>query len=210
MRLFFFNLLKGNRIGFCCILKEFGFFPSLRFTGKLQFRLLFKNPFIDINKKDRPGKNAKLSQKQMAPVVVLYEILLDSGLPKEEVLNFLRVLCNSVAVAFLSFSVPALKKDKYRSRDRDSKLRFLGKIAGRFFNADADTRLNEKDEFFMDVKRCFFARYSMELGYPELGVLFCGADRVYFEEFQGEVEFSRTVTLAEDGVECDFAFTWKE
>lgn len=210
MRLLLFNIFRGNLIGFHVILKQFGFPKTVRIVSKMQYTLLFDNPFKVINKKKKPDRNARLSQKQMAPLIVLHDILLNEGIERDYIVSLLAVLCNEVAVAFLSFNIPVIKKEKYQTWPKQKKMFFLQKIAGRFFNAGAVLEMNNDDAFSMTVTHCYFSEYSESLGKCELGPLFCASDRCYFEKEQPDILFERNNTLAEDKKPCDFSFSWKE
>ena len=88
MRLAYFNLTQGNRLGTDYIIKNLGWQKGISIIGQLKFREVFDNPFKQINKINRPSQNEKLSQQQMAPMVILYGLLLEDGMSKDEALQF--------------------------------------------------------------------------------------------------------------------------
>ena len=75
---------------------------------------------------------------------------------------------------------------------------------------EADTKLEGDDTFIINVQQCHFATYAQMLELPEVGAIFCAADRYFFEQFQKDIKFERTQTLARDGKPCDFKFNWVE
>jgi hypothetical protein len=209
MRLLYFDLTQGNRIGMEVLFEQFKF-KALPLIAKLKYRELFDSPFKNINQHKKPTKNERLSQRQMAPLVILYQLLLKEGYSKNEALEYCHAISKAVAAAFLQFNVPTIKKSEWSGATIDNKKQMLNKIANRFFNIVSINELKPNDEFTITVNSCHFAQYSKALGVPELGPVFCATDRYYFEHFQKEVQFNRSQTLAIDGLPCNFSFTWKE
>ncbi len=209
MRLWFFDLVYGNRIGGQYFIDQLGWKDGLFLIAKLKLRLSLKNPFDEINKRIKPSENQKLSQQQMAPLIVLYELLKEEGYSQEEAIDFLSGLGKEVAVAFLKYNVPIIRKSEWAHKNLADKNAKLKSIVKRFFNVEAEARVEEDDRFIMDVTFCHFASYVRQLNVPELGPIFCASDACFFEEHQPDVEFKRTQTLAIDGKPCDFRFEWK-
>ncbi len=211
MRLLYFDLTRGNRIGAQLILDEFGASKGASIIARLKWRELFDNPFKEINKQKRPSKNEKLSQRQMTPVVILYKILVEEeGLNSEEAVTFLKKLTQKAAIAFLKFNVPLIKKKKWQNKAINIQKRFFKRLKKRFFNATADLEIKEDKKILMTVTNCHFATYAKELNVIELGPLFCAADKLFFDRYQPDVTFHRTQTLMSDNRPCDFSFEWKE
>lgn len=209
MRLLYFDLTQGNRIGAKLILEHFKL-KGIPLIAKLKYRELFQNPFDEMNRNTKRTKNERLSQRQMAPLVILYQVLMEEGYTQKEALDFCLEISKAVAVAFLDFNVPPIKKSEWEGESDAKKRGLLNKIADRFFNMKSNNQLHPNDEFTIEVTGCLFAQYAKDLGVPELGPVFCATDRYYFENFQPDVKFHRTQTLAIDGKPCDFKFTWKE
>jgi len=209
LRLLFFDLTQGNRIGGQFIINELGWLKGTQILFRLKWKQTYDNPFNKINLQSAPTSKQRLSQRQMAPLVILYRLLLEDGFSREEALDICGRLSNKVAVAFLDYSIPQIQKAKYANETEEQKIKMLNKVAGRFFNAESETELRPEDEFVFTVHSCHFASYAVQLGVPELGPLFCAADKYYFDHFQKEVNFGRTQTLAIEGRPCDFRFTWK-
>ena len=210
MRLWFFDLVYGNRIGGRYIIDQMGIKDGLYIIAKSKLRLSYRNPFMFINKQNKPTANQKLSQQQMAPMIVLYDLLKEQGYDQQEAIEFLKGLGIEVATAFLNYNVPLIQKKDWAHKSLTVKNNQLKKIVSRFFNAEANAKVEEGDKFIMDVNFCHFAHYCRQLGYPELGPIFCAADRHFFETVQHDVKFERTQTLVKDGKPCDFRFEWKE
>lgn len=209
MRLLYFDLTQGNRIGIKILFKEFKL-DAISMIAKLKYRELFDNPFDKLNASKKPSKNEKLSQRQMAPLVILYRLLKEEGYSQEDALDYCLKISKEVAVAFLDYNVPPIRKKDWIGQPEEKKKRLLQKIANRFFNMTSINKLHPNDKFTIEVTGCKFAQYAKELGVPELGPVFCATDRYYFENFQPDVKFHRTQTLAIDGKPCDFMFTWKD
>jgi len=61
----------------------------------------------------------------------------------------------------------------------------------------------EKGEFRMDITRCPYHDYTMKLGCPEIGILFCRNDEYALGDLQG-MKFERSETICGNGSRCDF------
>lgn len=210
LRLFYFDTTKGNSAALKILIKELGMSDAMTLSIQLKWRLFYHSPFNNINQLKRPNEQEKLSQRQMAPMIVLYDLLLEKGYTKDRIFALLQTLGNSVAIAFLQYNVPVIKREKYAKQSSAQKMHLLKKITQRFFNANAELSLDEKDNFSFQVNQCHFSSYCHTLGYPELASLFCSADRLFFEQYQNDIVFFRTQTLATDNKPCDFQFSWKE
>lgn len=210
MRLLYFDITQGNWIGARYIFEHFGWQKGGMILAKVKWREAFDNPFSAINDAEPPDRKQKLSQRQMAPLVILYEVLQEFGCTKAESLEHCGSLSKEVAVAFLNYNIPRLRKSAISGKEEREKKRILDRIIDRFFNAETNNSLDAKDNLEVDIHTCHFADYARRLGMPELGPLFCAADGFYFDNYQPEVDFKRTQTLAQDGKPCDFRFRWKE
>jgi len=208
MRLLYFDLTQGNRIGVSILFKHFKL-NAVPMIAKLKYRELFDSPLHSINQQKKPTKNERLSQQQMAPLVILYQLLKEEGYSQEDALKFCHEISQAVAVAFLQFNVPPIKKSEWEGQSTAKKKTMLNTIANRFFNITSKNELKPNDEFTITVNSCSFAQYAKILGVPELGPIFCATDRYYFEHFQKEVQFNRSQTLAIEGLPCNFSFNWK-
>ncbi len=209
MRLLYFDITRGNWIGFQAMRAEFGFLEALSIAVAMQLRLVFRHPFSEYNKTNQVDARGRLSQRQMAPMIALYTVMQEKGYAKERAIEALRRISAAVAVEFLKFNVPIVRKQDWAGRSRDEKMGFLNKITSRFFNAEAESSLSEDDSFQFNVSKCYFAYYAQVLGVKELGPLFCESDRMFFDHYQKDIRFERNQTLAIQGQPCDFQFFWK-
>lgn len=210
LRLAWFDAVHGNRLGLFVLKKELGWAQALRLGVKLQWRLNRQSPFAELNQQRAPTPQERLSQQQMAPVVVLYHLLRESGVSERACQALLQQLINTVAIRFLQFNVPVIRRHEFLRRTREEQERFLVRVTQRFFNAEAVLKTEGDRAFRFDVQRCHFARYCHELDVPQLANLFCQADRQFFDEHQPDVVFFRSQTLAKDQLPCDFRFEWRE
>jgi len=64
---------------------------------------------------------------------------------------------------------------------------------------------NKRNKFNFFVTRCLWVDVCKLYGCPELTVCWCHSDTAGFKGMKN-LEFIRTVTLAEDGVPCDYCF----
>ena len=209
LRLFYFDNTKGNSTALRVLIRELGWGEAFSLAIKLKWRLFHKSPFSELNRENKPSEKAKLSQRQMGPLVVLYELLTESGHSQKFSLELLQKLGDSVATAFLKFNVPIIKREDYGDLPRQEKMNLLTRVTQRFFNADAELSLDDNDNFGFQVNHCHFASYSKALNYPELAPLFCSSDKLFFNTYQDDITFFRSQTLAENNKPCDFNFTWK-
>lgn len=210
LRLYYFDFSQGNKTAVKLLINRFGLKDALALALKLQWTLVTDNPFKTLNRKNKPTEQQKLSQRQMAPVVVLFQLLQEKGLSKQQSLEVLRELIGEVATEFLKFNVPVIQKESYSNKPYAEKLSVLGKVTGRFFNAEAELTLDENDNFKFNVTRCHFANYCRKLNVPELGPLFCSADKRFFDDYQKDIVFFRSKTIAGGDGCCDFTFSWED
>lgn len=63
--------------------------------------------------------------------------------------------------------------------------------------------LTEKHSARMDILKCPYCKYCLELGCPELTPLFCENDDYVYGNVSG-IRFTRTQTLGKGGDRCDF------
>jgi hypothetical protein len=209
LRLTLFDLFYGYPMALKLLIKKFGLIETLVIVSKLRYRLLFANPFKPINKAIRPTAAEKLSQTQMLPAVLLYKILIEQDHEPAQAHEFVAHLINTLAFAFLKFTVPIINRKHVENLPLPSQLKILTSITKRFFNAQGKAEMNSKDRFSFTVSKCSFAQYSIDLGVPELAPIFCASDKAYFDACQPDVTLKRTTTLAENNKPCDFVFTWK-
>lgn len=209
IRLHAFELLHGNRIAVVELSKKHGVKKALYMALRLKLRILFNNPFKQLNQQHKPSAAEKASQHQIAPAFVLYDLLKASGLAEQQAINDLQALIIVVATEFLKFNVPIIEKKDYLSRNDQQRMQYFKKITDRFFNAQGDLTKQGNNEMLFKVNKCLFAQYSKQLGYPQLAKVFCSADKHFFEQHQPNITFARTITLAEQKMPCDFSFTIK-
>lgn len=208
LRLFYFDTTRGTATALKVLVKTLGPKKAITLAAKLQWRLHQRSPFRMINQGKSLSESQKLSQKQMAPMIVLYDMLREDGYSKSETLALLKTLGDHVATEFLKFNVPIIKRNTYGKLSKTQKISALSTITRRFFNADATLTLDDADNFQFTVNHCHFAHYCKALGYPELATLFCSADKLFFDQYQDDIVFFRSQTLAEQQQPCDFQFTW--
>ncbi|MDX1692328.1 MAG: L-2-amino-thiazoline-4-carboxylic acid hydrolase [Ketobacteraceae bacterium] len=209
IRLYYFDVTQGNKTGIKVLANRFGLKKALTLGMKLQWQMLVASPFRSLNAAHKPDRNQKLSQRQMAPVIILYQDFQEMGLSRDESLEVLRELISEVATGFLKFNIPTIKKSEYSAIPQTEKLQLLRRLTGRFFNAEADLTLDKSDNFTFSVHHCHFASYCKTLNLPELAPLFCAADKQFFDDYQDDIVFFRTRTLANGDSHCDFRFTWQ-
>lgn len=207
LRLYLFEFLHGNRIAIGELVNNYGLLSAVRITTKLKFRVWFANPFQEINLEKQPTAEERASQHQMAPAIVLYDLLKEMGLSEEQAIADLQSLIITVATEFLKFNVPIIKQSDYVNTDKNQRMKYFKVITSRFFNAEGELSQTGDSQMNFKVNKCQFARYSRDLGYPQLAKVFCSADKHFFDLYQPNIEFGRTVTLAEHQTPCDFSFT---
>lgn len=150
----------------------------------------------------------RLSRNQAGPAVLLYQSLtVTIGPGRAFDLAGEAILAGSLI--FLKSQVPIISREQLAGLSPLKRERFIADITGRFFNADVDDPQIGEDSFSYRVCRCRFPELLQKIGLPELGELFCRGDRIFFERYQPNVLFDRTVTLARDGKPCDFSFLLK-
>lgn len=209
IRLSVFDAFIGRPAGLKILAEETGWFKALQLGAELEMTLLTDNPFNEINQREKLTPEKESSQQQMVPVVVLYRLLQKKGYSKEKAIQILDKLVTEVAFRFLQYNIPLIQKGTARLPEKD-KISLFKKLSSRFFNAEAKISTSGSDTIHFDVHFCHFAHYCRELNVPELGYLFCKADKIYFEKSQPNIHFSRTQTVMEGSSVCDFKFSLKE
>lgn len=207
LRLYLFEFLHGNRIAVQELIKLFGFRTAFRMVLELKLRLWFFNPFAKLNQDKAPTAEEKASQHQMAPALVLFDLMIENGIDEQDAIDKLQNLIITVATAFLKFNVPVIRLSDYHARSNQQRMDFFKTITSRFFNAEGQLSSNNQGKMYFQVNKCLFAQYSKKLGYQQLAKVFCSADKHFFELHQPNIQFGRTVTLAEHQTPCDFSFT---
>lgn len=204
-----YNTVRGNRNGLAVLSSRLGAPRAANLALRLQWRLLRNPPFKAINLRQKPTTKEWMSQRQMAPVVVLYQLLREDGESESDSLSLLSALIQEVGIGFMRFSLPVMRRHAFLKLSPDDRHVMLSRLTNSFFNAESTLSLDGDQVFRLDIHHCHFAHYSRALGVPELGSLFCQADKPYFERHQPDVVFFRSQTLAENQRPCDFHFQWR-
>lgn len=204
-----YNTVRGNRSGLAVLSAHLGASRAVNLALRLQLRLLRNPPFKAMNSRQKPSLKELMSQRQLAPVVVLYQLLREDGESESDCLTLLLALIQEVGIGFMRFSFPEMSKDQFRKLSLDGKRLMLSRTSELFFNSESTWSLDGDQAFRVDVHHCHFAHYSKALGLPQLGSLFCQVDKPYFERHQPDIVFFRSQTLADDQLPCDFHFQWR-
>ena len=211
IQLFIFNSFIGNPKGFRLIIKRFGWAKGIGIVLKMQLNKLTNNPFHSLNSKREPVTwKEHLSQKQILPAFSLYDALISKGYNIDEAILAVEYVVTGVANDFLKFTVPIIKQKDISKKSLSEREKMFSKIVDRFPNTFGTLKVDDKATYHFTVDSCLFAAYCKQLGYGNLGPIFCKADRMYFDQHQPRVEFARTDTLAVNGKPCDFSFNLLE
>ncbi len=211
IQLWVFNSLIGNQKGFRLIVNQFGWVKGVAIVFKMQLHMLFNNPFTIMNaNRDDISWKERLSQKQILPAFILYDTLISKGYSIDESVLAVEKVVTGVANEFLKFTVPAIKQKNIQRKGLADRKRMFTKIVERFPNTFGVLNVDENEVYHFTVDACLFAAYCKQLGYENLGPIFCKADKMYFDKHQPNVEFKRVDTLAINGKPCDFSFNLVE
>ena len=75
---------------------------------------------------------------------------------------------------------------------------------------EMDMLKNDPHDLHFNVTRCRYAEMYRDLGIPELGCLLsCNRDYALIEGFNPEIALTRTQTIMEGALHCDFRYTAK-
>ena len=207
IQLLVFNSLIGNPKGFKLIVNQFGWREGIAIVLKMQLDMVFKSPFYRLNLKRKPLTwKERLSQKQIHPAFALYDTLIAKGYSIEESVAAVENVVVGVANEFLKFTVPAIKIKDINRRGLLERKEMFSKIVERFPNTFGTLKVDENESYHFTVDSCLFSAYCKQLGYEKLAPIFCKADKMYFDQHQPNVEFSRADTLSMNGKPCDFSF----
>ena len=178
IQLLIFNCLIGNPKGFKLIVNKFGLTKGLSIVLKMQLNMLLNNPFRQLNrKKISLNWKERLSQKQILPAFALYDTLIEKGYSIEESASMVERVVVGVANEFLKFTVPAIKLRDVEETDSIERKSIFTAIVDRFPNTFGTLIIDENESYHFTVNSCLFASYCKELGYENLGPIFCKADR---------------------------------
>jgi hypothetical protein len=207
IQLLVFNSFIGNPKGFKLIVNQFGWGEGIAVVLKMQLNMVFKNPFYRLNLKRAPITwKERLSQKQIHPAFALYDTLISKGYSIDESAAAVENVVIGVANEFLKFTVPAIKMKDIERRNLSDRKKMFSTIVERFPNTFGTLKVDENESYHFTVDSCLFSAYCKQLGYEKLAPIFCKADKMYFDQYQPNVEFSRADTLAMNGKPCDFSF----
>jgi hypothetical protein len=146
------------------------------------------------------------SRNQIAPAVVLYQILKDAG--REEALALVERVVTQSATPWMQWAVGTIKEEAYFSmEDQEREAWFEEKTKG-FFNMTLSARKTSSTGASFRVASCTFPGLCKEAGVPELAPVFCAVDSYYFGNVQRGVSLVRPSTLSGGQDHCDFSFTW--
>lgn len=209
-RLTAFDAFIGKPTGLKILAEEIGWWNALKMGIELELLLKNNSPFKQINQEETLTPAKASSQQQMAPVIGLYQLLLKHNYTKEQAIDIIEKLVTKVAFQFLRYNIPIIDKNKINKLSLDKKVNVFKKFSSRFFNAEAKITASDENTIHFDVHFCHFAYYCNKLDVNEIGFVFCKADKLYFEQSQPDVLFSRTQTVMQNASTCDFRFKVKE
>ena len=148
-----------------------------------------------------------LSRRQIGGPVLLERALRKVADP-DTARSLVSEIVLAASVDFLKRNVPVMRKRKILRLAPARRDRYLSGIQAKFFNADADMRLEDDQKLCMTVRRCRFVELLDAIGERAMAPVFCEGDRVFFDKHQPGITLKRPKTLSHGGDVCDFQFSW--
>ena len=179
------------------LIEEFGNEKGNAYFVKQDKRL---NESIEATKNKTENQMKTLAQT-ILPRIALYQVLLESKLPQDDVNESLR-----------KYMLDVVAEKKHKSTAKMEKVPgFYGIYSKIFLKIMRTTDLQEstqkcgKDFYDITITKCLWYTACVENGCPELCKLFCDVDDVTYGGLN-KIGFSRTKTLGYGGDCCDFHF----
>lgn len=149
------------------------------------------------------------SREQAGAAIVLYRVL-NFRMGQEKALALMREIIIAGALIFLRSTIPPFNRQDYNQLSPSERQSALQNRIQRFPNVTLGNIQSSSEEFSFEVNHCAFVELTQRTGHPELALLFCAADRRYFEQNVPDIQFKRPQTLAENKQPCQFQFNWHE
>ena len=201
-----FKILSIKEI-FKILNKEVGLIKTLQIFNKLQFAMMFNNPWKSIPAPK--NKNERTSRKMLSPLIILYQIL-KRDFPEREALKILEEIIIRISVMFMKKQIPKIDSERLKELEKKEREEYILNISGRFFNAEIKRINFTPTTFTYIIDQCYFVYLLKKINCSELCSFFCKADFLYFKKEQPKIIFERNKTLAEGHDFCDFHFTLKD
>jgi hypothetical protein len=197
--------LYGGGVAVKKLWSELGPLHTLRVLADVAVSQAQGEPWRGLGKP--ADRKEALSRRQLGAAVLLERALRKITTP-DTARELVSHIVLTASIDFLERNVPVLRKDKILSMNDTSRDRYLQRIQNKFFNADADMRLDGEDKLYMTIRRCRFVELLDAIGERDMAPLFCEGDRVFFDEHQPDITLERPQTLSCGGAICDFQFSW--
>ncbi|MDO8331137.1 MAG: L-2-amino-thiazoline-4-carboxylic acid hydrolase [Fluviicoccus sp.] len=203
-----FDLTTGHPLAMQLLARELGWRSALGVALYCQRELLLRNPFDELNRLSPPNLKQSLSQRQMAPIIVLDRVLGKRGFDREQRYHIVREVTLGVALAVLGKSIPRLDRERFSRSSPLKKARFFERLTRRFYNTVGKLEVRENG-FSLTVTRCYFNDYAEGLNVSHLMPILCESDVLFSNSRKSDVVFFRSRTLAQDRQPCNFQITIK-
>jgi len=189
------------------LLARLGIWRTLRVGMGLRRRLARGAPFDVL---PAPTEEAeRLSREQIAPAVVLYQLLAES-LGSDEALQVTEEVVVASTVVWLREQIGPLERSALAAMDGPAREAFVRQTGARFFNATMRWDRVDAEEVSFTVTACRFPRLCAEAGVPELAPVFCKGDAVFFGTVEPNVSLTRPETIAGGASACPFTLRWTD
>jgi len=199
--------LYGSVVAVKILKKEIGISDCLKVIINLSIDRAKGEPWTGIGKSE--DIKEVLSRRQIGPAVLL-ERNLRKVVSREKARDISKEIIKIASVDFLKRNIPRFDKSKILSLGENERDSYLWDIQNKFFNADAEIKMEGEDSLLLTIRRCRFVELLGKIGEGDMAPLFCEGDKLFFDEYQKEIELDRPEKLSDGGNICDFRFRWVE
>lgn len=159
--------------------------------------------YVELLKNMKPKTKAqtKTLKRQIMPRVALYKVLQSEEKYKDNAQELVEKFCVEVIALKMQKSYLKIEKIPFFYNIFSSIMRNSIKNGG----LNSGNIKKGKNEFFIDMKHCFWWDSCNEFGCPEICKYFCECDDVTYGNLN-TLGMERTKTLGRGGDSCDFRF----
>ncbi len=159
-------------------------------------------PFRSLPRAD--DRREALSRQQLQGAVLLRRALAREVRP-DDAMAITRDVVLDAGETFLGTQLAEVSPHELLASDAPDVM--IGRIVGRFFNAEGDVEGDvDAREVRFAVRQCRFVNLLDAIGEREMMPLFCEVDARYFSRDDAPFALERPATLARGDAYCDFRF----
>jgi len=202
---FWFDVRHGFPVAARVLHRELGAWRTARVLAGVLRRTLLRDPFRRLGRV-APGDGGEwASRRQLGQVLAVEGALREGlGLSAARVLELVGQVVGQSGARFVAVNVGSLTRPRWEAMSGTERRGYVEGVIASFPNAIGEVVDDPRVAVAFDISACRIAELCREIGRPELGPLFCAADRVYYDDPQVPIELERAGTIAEGHDRCPF------